>query len=47
MKARLAAMQRHAPSEKQLDFLRQLGDQGPVPETMVDAAIRIEKLKGA
>jgi hypothetical protein len=46
-KARLKAMQQHAPSAAQLDFLKALGDQGPAPETMAAASERIEKLRGA
>jgi hypothetical protein len=47
VKARLEAMRHKAPSEAQLALLVTLGDQGPTPENMAEASIRIEKLKGA
>jgi hypothetical protein len=44
-KAKLEAMSKKPPSEKQLNLLRDLGDQGPAPANMGEASERIEKLK--
>lgn len=46
-KARRKAMQQLAPTAAQLNFLRELGDQGPIPEHMAEASERIARLKGA
>lgn len=45
-KERLKAMQQHAPSAAQLAFLQALGDTLSTPQSMAEASLRIEQLKG-
>jgi len=42
--ARQQAMAHRPPSQKQLAYLRRLGDSGPEPSTMAEASIRIGAL---
>jgi len=45
VKARLEAMRKHPPSQKQLELLRALGDQLASPQTMAEAHDRIDALR--
>jgi hypothetical protein len=42
--ARLQAMAQRPPSARQLAYLQALGDDGPVPATMLEASTRIDTL---
>jgi hypothetical protein len=46
-KAKLEAMSKKSPSEKQLQLLRDLGDTEAPPANMAQASERIGRLKGA
>jgi hypothetical protein len=43
--ARLQAMRQHPPTEKQMEYLKALGDKLAAPATMAEASERIEALK--
>jgi hypothetical protein len=45
MKSRLEAMQKHPPSQAQIEYLMALGDTLAAPGTMAEASERIERLK--
>jgi hypothetical protein len=45
MKARLEAMQQYPPTEKQLEYLRALGDSLEAPKSMAEASERIDVLR--
>jgi hypothetical protein len=47
MQGRLRAMQKHPPTQRQLEYLKALGDRLGAPESMAEASERIATLKAA